>query len=101
MSLWTFDPVKLPDTVFPVAPVTIYDGQGRVTGILPADEFRRLHPHSYRADAAHQNRPPKPKKLPVPVVCPKCLGPMTPSGCWGCGNPLAQVRERYAARRTA
>lgn len=36
--------VRLPTHAESVAPVTILDGQGTVVRVLPAEEFRRLHP---------------------------------------------------------
>jgi len=36
--------VRLPSMEEFIAPVTILDGQGRVVRVMPAAEFRRLHP---------------------------------------------------------
>ncbi len=36
--------VRLPSHDESIAPVTILDGHGRVLRIVPAAEFRRLHP---------------------------------------------------------
>jgi hypothetical protein len=36
--------VRLPTQAESIAPVAILDGQGTVVRVLPAEEFRRLHP---------------------------------------------------------
>jgi hypothetical protein len=36
--------VRLPSQEEFIAPVTILDGQGSIVRVMPADEFRRLHP---------------------------------------------------------
>ena len=36
--------VRLPSQEESVAPVTILDGQGGIVRVMPAAEFRRLHP---------------------------------------------------------
>jgi hypothetical protein len=36
--------VRLPSQDESIAPVTILDGQGSVVQVMPAAEFRRLHP---------------------------------------------------------
>ena len=39
-----------------VAPVTILDGLGRVVQIIPADEFRRIHPAPERPPTHNRRR---------------------------------------------
>ena len=36
--------VRLPSQEESIAPITILDGQGSVVQVMPAAEFRRLHP---------------------------------------------------------
>jgi hypothetical protein len=46
--------VRLPMREEVIAPVTILDGRGSVVQIVPAAEFRRLHPSS--VDSRHARR---------------------------------------------
>jgi hypothetical protein len=46
--------VRLPSREESVAPVTILDGEGSVVRVVPAAEFRRLHPSS--PDFRHARR---------------------------------------------
>ncbi len=59
--------VRLPSHEEYIAPVTILDGQGSVVRVVPADEFRRLHPGSLdprhtRAAARRERRPAEPPR---------------------------------------
>ena len=60
--------VRLPSHEESIAPVTILDGQGNVVRVVPAAEFRRLHPSSLdpshaRAEARRERRPAEPSRL--------------------------------------
>ena len=60
--------VRLPTHEESIAPVTILDGQGSVVRVVPAAEFRRLHPSSLdpshaRAAARRERRPADPPRL--------------------------------------
>jgi hypothetical protein len=46
--------VRLPLREEAIAPVTILDGRGSVVRVVPAAEFRRLHPSS--VDSPHARR---------------------------------------------
>ena len=46
--------VRLPLLEEAIAPITIFDGRGSVVRVVPAAEFRRLHPSS--VDSRHARR---------------------------------------------
>jgi len=60
-----------------VAPVTILDGLGRVIGIVPAEEFRRIHgvPERAKPDMWRRRRErPKPSENVEDAIEPALVG---------------------------
>jgi hypothetical protein len=55
--------VRLPTQDQFIAPVTILDGQGTVVRVVPAAEFRRLHPIALDAGHARGARRREPRRV--------------------------------------
>ena len=58
--------IRLPVHEEAIAPVTIFDGQGSVVRVVPAVEFRRLHPSS--VNSSHAGRSGRRRAEPVELV---------------------------------
>lgn len=50
------DPIRLPSHEEYIAPVRVLDGRGDLVLVMPAEEFRRLHPTPSRSGAARMAR---------------------------------------------
>src|SRR5437667_140554 len=65
--------VRLPSREESIAPVPIFDGQGSVVRVVPAAEFRRLHPSSLDSRHARMAGRRERRRAELPKAGPKDL----------------------------